>query len=135
MSNLGADDPGSRENGDAWEPGVLPRNASAMQKLEFLVGWRGGLDEHVDIADAADVRLSLASSGNSLKRVGPGCEYVLPDAVVGLGIPSASRRTSMRDRTGLSRGDRNRNSLLAQLRQVLPPDHAIVRYEPGCLRT
>jgi transposase len=31
----------------------------------------------------------------------------------------------MSDRTGLSRGDRNRNSRLARLRQLVPPDHAI----------
>jgi transposase len=30
------------------------------------------------------------------------------------------------DRTGLSRGDRNRNVRLARLRQLLPRDHAIV---------
>jgi transposase len=32
----------------------------------------------------------------------------------------------MSDRSGLSRGDRNRNARLARLRQLLPPDHAIV---------
>ena len=32
----------------------------------------------------------------------------------------------MNDRTGLSRGDRNRNARLARLRELLPPDHAIV---------
>ena len=32
----------------------------------------------------------------------------------------------MSDRTGLSRGDRNRNARLARLRQLLPLDHAIV---------
>ena len=32
----------------------------------------------------------------------------------------------MSDRTGLSRGDRNRNSRLARMRHLLPPDHAIV---------
>jgi transposase len=32
----------------------------------------------------------------------------------------------MSDRTGLSRGDRNRNARLARLRQLLPFDHAIV---------
>ena len=32
----------------------------------------------------------------------------------------------MNDRTGLSRGDRNRNARLARLRQLLPPGHAIV---------
>jgi transposase len=32
----------------------------------------------------------------------------------------------MSDRIGLSRGDRNRNSRLARLRQLLPVDHAIV---------
>ena len=32
----------------------------------------------------------------------------------------------MSDRTGLSRGDRNRNSRLARLRVLLPLDHAIV---------
>jgi transposase len=32
----------------------------------------------------------------------------------------------MSDRTGLSRGDRNRNSRLARLRQLLPPENAIV---------
>ncbi len=32
----------------------------------------------------------------------------------------------MSDRTGLSRGDRNRNARLARLRVLLPADHAIV---------
>ncbi len=32
----------------------------------------------------------------------------------------------MSDRTGLSRGDRNRNSRLARLRSLLPPENAIV---------
>jgi transposase len=32
----------------------------------------------------------------------------------------------MSDRTGLSRGDRNRNARLARLRQLLPPENAIV---------
>ena len=32
----------------------------------------------------------------------------------------------MSDRSGLSRGDRNRNARLARLRQLLPFDHAIV---------
>ena len=32
----------------------------------------------------------------------------------------------MSDRSGLSRGDRNRNARLARLRQLLPPGHAIV---------
>ena len=32
----------------------------------------------------------------------------------------------MNDRSGLSRGDRNRNARLARLRQLLPLDHAIV---------
>jgi transposase len=32
----------------------------------------------------------------------------------------------MTDRTGLSRGDRNRNARLARLRELLPADHAIV---------
>src|SRR5258707_8474122 len=32
----------------------------------------------------------------------------------------------MNDRSGLSRGDRNRNARLARLRQLLPVDHAIV---------
>ena len=32
----------------------------------------------------------------------------------------------MSDRTGLSRGDRNRNSRLARMRQLLPPENAIV---------
>jgi transposase len=32
----------------------------------------------------------------------------------------------MNDRTGLSRGDRNRNARLARLRRLVPPDHAIV---------
>jgi transposase len=32
----------------------------------------------------------------------------------------------MNDRSGLSRGDRNRNARLARLRQLLPFDHAIV---------
>jgi transposase len=32
----------------------------------------------------------------------------------------------MSDRTGLSRGDRNRNARLARLRELLPPDRAIV---------
>jgi hypothetical protein len=30
------------------------------------------------------------------------------------------------DRTGLSRGDRDRNSRLARLRELVPHDHAIV---------
>jgi transposase len=34
--------------------------------------------------------------------------------------------TSMSDRSGLSRGDRNRNARLARLRQLLPPGNAIV---------
>ena len=32
----------------------------------------------------------------------------------------------MSDRTGLSRGDRNRNARLARLRRLLPPENAIV---------
>jgi hypothetical protein len=32
----------------------------------------------------------------------------------------------MSDRSGLSRGDRNRNARLARLRQLLPPENAIV---------
>jgi len=32
----------------------------------------------------------------------------------------------MSDRSGLSRGDRNRNARLARLRRVLPAEHAIV---------
>src|SRR5215469_18127367 len=40
--------------------------------------------------------------------------------------PSASRRTSVNDRTGLSRGDRNRNARLARLRVLLPHGNAIV---------
>jgi hypothetical protein len=32
----------------------------------------------------------------------------------------------MSDRSGLSRGDRNRNARLARLRRLLPADHAIV---------
>ena len=32
----------------------------------------------------------------------------------------------MNDRSGLSRGDRNRNARLARLRRLLPADHAIV---------
>ena len=32
----------------------------------------------------------------------------------------------MNDRSGLSRGDRNRNARLARLRVLLPPEHAIV---------
>ena len=32
----------------------------------------------------------------------------------------------MSDRSGLSRGDRNRNARLARLRQLLRPDHAVV---------
>src|SRR5258708_9126398 len=32
----------------------------------------------------------------------------------------------MSDRTGLSRSDRNRNARLARLRQLLPPENAIV---------
>jgi hypothetical protein len=35
----------------------------------------------------------------------------------------------MNDRSGLSRGDRNRNARLARLRRLLPPDHAIVRID------
>ena len=31
----------------------------------------------------------------------------------------------MSDRSGLSRGDRNRNARLARLRRLLPPEHAI----------
>lgn len=31
----------------------------------------------------------------------------------------------MRDRSGLSRGDRNSNARLARLRRLLPADHAI----------
>ena len=32
----------------------------------------------------------------------------------------------MSDRSGLSRGDRNRNARLARLRRLLPPENAIV---------
>jgi transposase len=35
----------------------------------------------------------------------------------------------MNDRTGLSRGDRNRNARLARLRQLLPPENAIVEID------
>src|SRR5215467_13836910 len=41
-------------------------------------------------------------------------------------VSHASRRTSMSGRTGLSRGDRNRNLRLARMRQLLPPQNAIV---------
>src|SRR6266567_281440 len=58
-------------------------------------------------------------------RVGAGCGDVLLMRLPGL-YPSASRRTSMTDRTGLSRGDRNRNARLARLRKLLPFDHAIL---------
>src|SRR6266700_2956941 len=49
-----------------------------------------------------------------------------PDAVDRAWYPSASRRTSMSDRSGLSRGDRNRNARLARLRRLLPAGNAIV---------
>src|SRR6266700_3783278 len=58
-------------------------------------------------------------------RVGAGCGDVLLMRLSG-SYPSASRRTSMSDRSGLSRGDRNRSARLARLRQLLPFDHAIV---------
>jgi transposase len=35
------------------------------------------------------------------------------------------------DRTGLSRGDRNRNARLARLRVLLPPGNAIVGIDPA----
>src|SRR6516162_5858443 len=40
--------------------------------------------------------------------------------------PSASRRTSVGNGSGLSRGDRNRNARLARLRELVPLSHAIV---------
>src|SRR6266699_3248620 len=58
-------------------------------------------------------------------RVGAGCGDVLLMRLSG-SYPSASRRTSMSDRSGLSRGDRNRNARLARLRALLPASNAIV---------
>src|SRR5215469_7182390 len=47
--------------------------------------------------------------------------------------PSASKRTSVNDRTGLSGGDRNRNARLARLRQLLPLANAIVGIDPSAV--
>src|SRR5215207_4255572 len=41
-------------------------------------------------------------------------------------VSHASRRTSVSDGTGLSRGDRNRNGRLRRLRELLPAGNAIV---------
>src|SRR5580700_10417299 len=58
-------------------------------------------------------------------RVGAGCEDVLLMRLSG-SIPSASRRTSVGNGSGLSRGDRNRNAGLARLRELVPLSNAIV---------
>jgi transposase len=58
-------------------------------------------------------------------RAGAGCEDVLLLGLSG-SDPSASRRTSVSDRSGLSRGDRNRNARLARLRELVPLSNAIV---------
>src|SRR5215472_5308073 len=58
-------------------------------------------------------------------RVGAGCEGVLLVRLSG-SDPSASRRTSVGNGSGLSRGDRNRNARLARLRELVPVHHAIV---------
>src|SRR5215204_7374207 len=41
-------------------------------------------------------------------------------------VSHASRRTSVVDGTGLSRGDRNRNGRLSRLRELLPVSNAVV---------
>src|SRR6516225_839737 len=58
-------------------------------------------------------------------RVGAGCEDVLLMRLSG-SDPSASRRTSMSNGSGLSRGDRNRNARLARLRELVPLGNAIL---------
>src|SRR5690349_18609728 len=58
-------------------------------------------------------------------RVGAGCRDVLLMRLSG-SDPSASRRTSVGNGSGLSRGDRNRNARLARLRELVPLSNAIV---------
>src|SRR5689334_2506629 len=58
-------------------------------------------------------------------RVGAGCGDVLLMRLSG-SDPSASRRTSVGNGSGLSRGDRNRNARLARFRELVPPGNAIV---------
>src|SRR5438876_5743358 len=58
-------------------------------------------------------------------RVGAGCEDVLLMRLSG-SDPSASRRTSVGNGSGLSRGDRNRNARLARFRELVPLSNAIV---------
>src|SRR6185437_13178683 len=58
-------------------------------------------------------------------RVGAGCGDVLLMRLSG-SDPSASRRTSVGNGSGLSRGDRNRNARLARLRELVPLSNAIV---------
>src|SRR5580700_8000717 len=58
-------------------------------------------------------------------RVGAGCEDVLLMRLSG-SDPNASRRTSVGNGSGLSRGDRNRNARLARLRELVPYGNAIV---------
>src|SRR5690349_17769821 len=58
-------------------------------------------------------------------RVGAGCEDVLLMRLSDSGS-SASRRTSVSNGSGLSRGDRNRNARLARLRELVPLGNAIV---------
>jgi transposase len=57
-------------------------------------------------------------------RVGLGCEDVLLMRLPG-SDPTRRRRTSVSDRNGVSRGDRNRYARLARLRAAVPPDNAI----------
>src|SRR5215207_9841998 len=46
-------------------------------------------------------------------------------------VSHASRRTSVVDGAGLSRGERNRNGRLGRLRELLPAQHAIVGISPA----
>src|SRR5207245_11717591 len=64
-------------------------------------------------------------ASNSFMRVGAGCEDVLLMRLSG-SDPSASRRTSVGNGSGLSRGDRNRNARLARFRELVPLSNAIV---------
>ena len=76
-------------------------------------------------SDPASTKASYTIVSNSSKRVGAGCGDVLLMRLSGL-VSQRIERTSMSDRTGLSRGDRNRNSRPARIGQLVPPDHAIV---------
>jgi hypothetical protein len=70
-------------------------------------------------------RLARMPASNSFMRVGAGCEDVLLMRLSG-SDPSASRRTSVGNGSGLSRGDRNRNARLARLRELVPLGNAIM---------